>query len=426
MSQPQNFLQQVQTYQEAGLGYLVNEFGIVANTNSKYREFNKLANNLGSTVTFDLTPRFTTTQSLVANYQPAIQRVERLTVDKQENISFQFSTQQMIFNIDPMNYMKNFGMAAIKRLGNSVESSLATDFITSPYRFYGNGSTPLDSFTALAKAEAFFREYGAADGVAKGFLPNLTVPQVVGTGLNQFVPGRNETIAKSWELGEFSNTQWIRSNLLQKHIAGTEGQQGTTLTVYAVNRDADNNIISIEFSGTNAASDTSSVLAYDRFQMMATTGYETPFFLNFIGAHVSNCPVQFQAASSATSSASSRVIVTLKQPVYVGESKTTAPGISTNIIPGMTAKVLPSHIAGVMYSGDAHMFAMPQMDDVVPYPTATKADDETGIAIRQYYGAIFGQNVQTAMIYDCIWGSKLIPEYAMAVIFPYNGSFISL
>ena len=47
----------------------------------------------------------------------------------------------------------------------------------------------------------------------------------------------------------------------------------------------------------------------------------------------------------------------------------------------------------------------------------TPVDPETGASIRQYYGSLFGQNTR-GMIHDAIWGSTMVPEYAMAVIFP--------
>lgn len=420
MAAPVNFLQQVQTYQESGLAYLQNLFGILANTNSKFKDFEKMEANLGSTVTFDKPPRFTTVNSLVAQFESAVQRVESLSVDQQISSSFAFTAQQMIFNIDPMNYMEKFGMAAIKEIGSAVEQNLAESFITQPYRFYGNGYTPINTFGQLADAEAFFREYGAAPTTAKAFLSNLSIPAIVNSGLNQFVPRRNDEMAMSWDLGKFSDCEWFRSNLLQVHIAGSEGNAGANhvLTVVSTTKNADGDIIAITFSGTDSASDDDSIKKYDRLQMQDNvSGFPNLRLNTFIGFSVSGCPVQFQANADAASTAGSQVTVTLRVPLRVGTSKTDAVAINTDIVAGMQAKVLPSHRAGVMYSGDCHYLAMPALPDNTPYDTGYKPDPDTGISIRQTFGTVFGQN-QQGMIYDAIWGNKLVPDYSMCLVQP--------
>jgi hypothetical protein len=68
-------------------------------------------------------------------------------------------------------------------------------------------------------------------------------------------------------------------------------------------------------------------------------------------------------------------------------------------------------------AGNPLFLAMPQLPDQVPYPTANAYDPDTGVSIRQTYGSVFGQNTY-GMIYDCIWGSTLVPEMSMALIFP--------
>jgi hypothetical protein len=60
---------------------------------------------------------------------------------------------------------------------------------------------------------------------------------------------------------------------------------------------------------------------------------------------------------------------------------------------------------------------MPKLPEEVPFPTANEHDADTGVSIRQYYGSLFGQN-QRGMIHDAIWGSTLVDEMAIAVVFP--------
>ena len=91
--------------------------------------------------------------------------------------------------------------------------------------------------------------------------------------------------------------------------------------------------------------------------------------------------------------------------------------INNTIVAGMQCSVLPSHRAGMIMSGKPLFLAMPRLPEEVPFPTANESDPESGVSIRQYYGSLFGQN-QRGMIHDAIWGSTVVPEYTMAVIFP--------
>jgi hypothetical protein len=90
---------------------------------------------------------------------------------------------------------------------------------------------------------------------------------------------------------------------------------------------------------------------------------------------------------------------------------------NTLIQAGMKVTPLPSHRAGVLMSGDQFYLAMPRLPEEVPFPTASKTDPDTGVSLRMYYGSKFGEN-QRGMIHDVIWGSTLVPEYSMALIFP--------
>ena len=91
--------------------------------------------------------------------------------------------------------------------------------------------------------------------------------------------------------------------------------------------------------------------------------------------------------------------------------------MNTQILPGMQVSVLPSHRSGLITAGDPLFLAMPRLPDQVPFPTGNENDPETGVSMRMYYGTLFGQN-QMGMIHDAIWGSTLVPEYSMALVFP--------
>lgn len=148
-----NILQQVVTYNESGLAFLLNSFAFIFTANKKFERFNDdVPKNLGATVSFDKPPRMTSTGSLVITTQGVEQRVQNLTVDKQESVSYEFTAQQFIFNV--RDYMKKFGKSAILQLGTTIESDVASLAETNTYRFYGDGLTPISTSLQLCDRRA--------------------------------------------------------------------------------------------------------------------------------------------------------------------------------------------------------------------------------------------------------------------------------
>ena len=409
-----NILQDVQTYNDSNLALLVNSSAFLNISNSKFDNFENIEKNLGDSVAFDLPPRFTTTGSLVVSFQDAEQRIETLTVDQEESVAYNFTAQEFIFNT--RDYMEKFGRGAMAELSTKVESNIATVCETSPYRFYGDGVTPITSYSQLANALALFRNYGAAKDNTVAVLDDLSFPRVVNSGLNQFVIGRNEREAMSWEIGSFSNCDWYQSNLLPTHIAGTEGTAGSTLTVVSTTLNAAGAVTAITFSGTNAALDADSVKEHDSFQFSdGVAGQPNLRFRTFIGHEVSQNPVQFRATADAASTAGSQVTVTIDPPLQVNAGRDQ--NINNAIVAGMQATVLPSHRCGVIMAGKPLFLAVPRLPDEAPFPTARSTDPDTGISLRTYFGSQFGQNSR-GMVHDVIWGKTLVPEYAMKIALP--------
>jgi P22 coat protein - gene protein 5 len=412
---PVNILQQVITYNESNLALLLNSFAFISTSNKKFQRFNDdIPKNLGDTVSFDLPPRFTTTNSLVVSFQSAEQRVQQLTVNQQASTAYEFTAQQFIFNV--RDYMDKFGKSAVAEIGTQVETDIASLAETNTFRFYGDGITPISTYLQLANALAFFRNFGAAKDNTMGYLSDLTFPQVVNSGLNQFTIDKNNREMMSWEIGKFSNCDWYQSNLLKTHDAGTEGNAGTTLTVVSVVTNADGGVIQITFSGTSAANDANSVKAYDKFQFSDGVAGQTDLrFRTFIGHVVSQSPVQFRATADAASTAGSQVTVNIFPALQATSGKNQ--NINTPIVAGMQVTVLPDHRCGLIMAGNPLFLAMPKLPDEVPYPTSVQQDPDSGASIRQYYGSLFGQN-QRGMVHDIIWGKTLVDEYTMMVALP--------
>lgn len=412
MTVPNNILQQVQTYQMSELAYLQNLNCFIATSNTRFKNFNELTANLGDTVNFDLPPRARATNSLVVTFIGAQQRIQPLTCDQQASYGIDFTAQQFIFNVE--DYMEKFGKSAVEELGAVVEHNVALNALTSPYRFFGSPTSPITSFGQMAQMISDFRDYGSARGRLKVYLPVTSVPSIANSGLNQFALKRNDEIAMSWDLGEWDNVSFYQSNLLPKHISGNLAQAQTTLTLVSTNDPTGTNITALTFSGAGGA-DVNAIKVNDLFQFQDGVGSLPNLrYLTWTGHFPSAQPVQFRVTSSAASSGGT---VTINiSPALVSQQ-----GINQNLNVALQAGMqiigVPSHTAGYVVGGDALFLAMPRLPDTTPFPSATTADPDTGVSIRNYFGEQFGQNAR-GYVHDCIWGSTAVPEYTMRLIFP--------
>jgi hypothetical protein len=433
---PNNLLQQVQTYQRSSLGLLLNLCCFVSTANTKFKDFDKIQANLGSSVTFDLPPRFTTSAGLVASFEPAEQRVLQLVCDQAANTSFAVTAQQRIFNLEKgeEDYMRVFGKSAMAELANQIEANIALNFVSGvvsqlpggstntfsgPFRFFGDGSTPITSYQQLAQFIMFFKNFGSVAEGIKFYLPDTIIPSIVGNGLNQFVPRRNDDIAMSWEVGDFGTplVHYYQSNLLPLHVSGDSGVNAQTLTVISTNDPTGQNVTQITVSGATA-SDANAVFQGDAFQFKdGVSGQPNMRYLTFTGHVPCANPVQFVATANAGANASGNVTISINNPLnWAGGANQ---NLNNPIVAGMQLLTFPSHRAGGVIGGDAFYIAMPQLPEQSPFDTANEYDPETGVSMRLTYGSLFGQN-QTGMIYDNTWGSTVVPEYSGRLMVPLS------
>jgi hypothetical protein len=439
---PVNILQNVQTYQKAELAWLLNSFWGISEANKKFKEFNDLTANLGDTVTFDTTPRYIAYNGLVITEQPSVQRVQSLTCGQAFNIAAAYTDQQFIFNV--RDYMNRFGMSAMKELGSKVEADILLNLVSGvvindpqnanfgsaqihsgPFRFYGDGNTPINSFTQLAQAVANFEDFGAASHKMRGVIPVANVPAIIGSGLNQFSPSRNDEISRNWLLGKFGglDVEWASSNLLPLHVSGTIGNAAApnnVMTVVSTNDPTGNNVTQITFSEPTGGTDANAIKAGDLFQFNdGVSGQPNMRFLTFIGHSVCQQPVQFRAtANAATVGGAVTVSVETINGFGLGWNPLNANyNLNNAIAAGMTVTPLPSHRAGGLMSGDQFYLAMPRLPDESPFSTVVMQDEDSGASIRHYWGSQFGLN-NRAYVRDIIWGSCLVAENSLRMVFP--------
>lgn len=437
---PTNILKQVITYNDSGLAYLENLNCAIANSNKKFQNFQTTIGQLGNTVTFDVPPRSIAKNGLVASFQSAQQRYGTIVCDQAANSSMAFTAQQFVFNVK--DYMEKFGKSRVAEVSTKVEKNILRNANSSvpvmtvdangdsvptgalhtesgPYRFYGDGVSQINSFQQLASMLALNAEYGVPAGDPEVYLPNLAIPGIVGTGLNQFVNDRNEKMANSWDLGTYkgSNAKYYRSNLLPIHRAGTVGNDALTLTVVSTNDPTGASITSITATGANV-SDLGSLKSGDLGQFVdGVSGFNDMRYLTFTGHEECGVPVQFRVTADAESNGATSVTFS----VYPALSSQIGPdqNLNQNIQAGMQITILPDHRCGMVVSGKALFLAMPTLPDEMPFPTGTKTNPETGASLRTYYGTLFGKNTR-GIITDTIWGSYGQPEYMMRIAFPLN------
>lgn len=440
MAVPSNILQTVTTYMRAELAFLLNSFYAIHNTNKKFKDFNKTApSNLGDTVNFDVAPRYITFNGLVITQQASTQRVQSLPCTQAFNVSTGFTDQQFIFNVE--DYMERFGKAAMLELGSKVEADVLKNFISGvtindpqnsnfgqmqtdsgPYRFFGDGVTPINSYGQLAQMVANFRTLGSAPNKMQGVLPISSIPAIIDSGLNQFALNRNNKDSLTWELGPFSSADWFESNLLPVHVAGTIGDTASPnniLTVVSTNDPTGNNVTQITFTEPTGGTDADAIKAGDLLYFIdGVSGKPNMRALTFIGHERTGLPVQFRATADAATTAGT-VTVTLQTINGVGlvSAQNANQNMNNAIQAGMQVKVMPSHLAGCFMSGDQFYLAMPRLPDESPFTTVQVQDDVSGASIRHYFGSQFGLN-NRAYVRDEIHGSCLVPDNSMRLLFP--------
>jgi hypothetical protein len=435
MAVPSNTLQNVQTYQKADMAWMLNSFCALNIANKKFENFQNLTANLGDTVTFDLAPRYVSYDGLIITNQPSTQRVQTLVCSQSANVASAFTAQQLIFNVDE--YIDRFGMSGAKELGTRIEADILLNAVSGmrsqttgnfytdsgPVRFYGDGVTPINSYGQLAQAVSDFVEVGAAKDNMRAILPQLSIPAIINTGLNQFAMTRNNDIAYDWELGRFADTDWYTSNLLPTHTAGTIGNSGNPnniMTVVSTNDPSGQNITQITFTEPRGATETGAIKSGDMFEFVdGVSGFDNMRALTFIGHKITGASVQFRAIADANSSAGTVTVTLTAQSQNGGlvSAPIATQNINQNIQAGMQVRVIPSHKAGLLMSGNPLYVALPRLPDEPPYPTSSEVDEDSGISIRHYYGALFGQN-NRSYVRDAIWGATLVPENCMRICLP--------
>lgn len=409
-----NVLVDVATLQESMLAAQTNASPFVSTANPKFKDFNDLTANLGDSVQIRLPYRFVAADGLVVVKQPTIDNYATITVNNAKHVNIDVSAQQYMFNTE--DFMDNIGLGAVTELGGKIEQEVASLCETVPFRIYGNGIDPINQFNQLGKMLAEFRSFGMPRNVTDMYLLDTAVPDLVGSGLAQYAPNRNEKMANSWEVADFDKCSIMDSNLLPLHVAGTVGQAGTQLTVVSVLKNASGGVYQIVLNGA-PASDALAVVDFDKGEFVdGVSGKNNVRFRTFTVHAPTSLKCQFNVLNAhGGSNGSGEVTLDIDPPLQstVGQTQ----NVTTEILPGMKVFFRPSARYGMVVASKAMYVAMPQLPEVTGFPSASAKDQVTGVSTRFYYGDVLGQN-QKLYVYDAIWAQMAVSSYVMGIAFP--------
>jgi hypothetical protein len=411
-----NLLVNVPTYQKSDLGPLYICNPLIYTANKKFDNFQNLIGQKGSTVNFDKPIQLVGTPSLVANFEAIIQRVQSLTVNNEFSVAISGSAQQFIFNLE--DYMDRIGLSAVRRLGAAVSQDVATLAVTNTFRCYGDGRTPVNSYGQLAQAIENMRDFGDPGFPTRGYLPNTMISPIVNSGLNQFVPNRNEAISDTWLLGDFEQCSWYRVTNMPKQICGGFGNVDPSvlaLTITSISPDGTTLTMNTPTGLTEAIA-----LAQNDIITLDLNNAKNAFWLQFMAYNVTSQKIQLQITANAASSGGN-VTATVYPALVSGIDQPLNSAKNINVplqsLVGATVMVAASHNVGLIVGGNALYVAMPRLPDQYPFPTGNEMDDKTGVSMRVYYGVIPTENIY-GLVHDIIWAKTLIPEYSMRIAFP--------
>lgn len=410
MFTPDNILEQVVTWNMVDLKVFQNLCCAVANANTKLINPASFKGNLGAVINYETPPQLVTKDTLVANFQQIDQNSRSLVINQEKNVSVAGTAEEIIFN-NLEEYSKRIGDSAMQALATKVEEDVISVFESNTYRFYGNGSSQINSAQQLATALARFTGYSNAPGVRKVYLDLGAVPAIVNSMQNQFTMERNNENAKTWEVGNWNGAEYFQSNLLKVHLSGECGIQDDTLTVVSHNGDVNgNNITQITFSSALFVSQLGAVKKFDKMQFISAGLYA----LTYQGSAFTDLSVQVNITADADVSGSNVTVNIF--PALNSQAGGQFQNINTNIVAGMQAKIISSHKCGAIVSDNALFVGMPPLPSTYPFPSAQATDPNSGVSVRLYYGTIPFENVY-GWTRDCVWGKDLTPQNAMMMAF---------
>lgn len=448
-----NSLQDVVTYQTKSALAMMEVRGCFAMlANREFDNWQSMVAQRGDTVTIYRPTLFRARNTLAfdpTNSGGFTEEKITLKVDKEASVNYAATDQQLAtYPIKAGNSSGTpEGRAFSERKANEMGAELATVIDAEiaktacfgGYRWAGDinaSSSSIDSMQKLRQTVTKFRNYGGTE-LAHCVIPDISQVNIANTGFQEFILRRNEEMAKDWELPAVNgvpNTRFYSYAQAPVHTAGS-----------AAVADAQYDITSVVDS-TFVDPNTSEIREGSTIRLTGLPGSST-VLINDIGdigtagsgsAFNANDPIKFLRPRGHTTTAVNpqfRVVESTQadgvgtidikvEPRLIFDPTDEDPkaNLSRAINPASDKlRLVLSHKAGVMWLDSAFFFACPKLPSVSPYISSTVQDEKRKMALRTYFGNVFGNNI-SQVVQDIIYGSTMAPGYAMRLIFPVNES----
>lgn len=297
-------------------------------------------------------------------------------------------------------------------VGNNAFAGI-TQVGSGPYRFYGNGTTPL-GYTDFGIALQQLKAYGQLHRQYDVIMPNLALGPIIGSGVNQFVLNRNERDFESWEIGSYGGMDFFTTNTLEPVQAGTVGDEAVELTVVSntpIPGDSPGDSTSILVLSGAAGSDPDAVKVGALGQITTAGIYAT----SFTGYLNTGLKPQFRVLNNSASTAGGQVTLTVT-PALVG---TTDPlqSVTTPVVAGMKVQIMPTAIRGIIFPRETMYLSMPKLPPRHPFISGISVDPDFNFSLATFYGSVLDTG-NTKLITSCTYGGMVLQEYGIAVLFP--------
>lgn len=414
-----NQLVDVATLTAASLPFMPNANPWVAQSDHRFDAISSYPGQLGQFINIRKPIQATANRSLKWNTQALVQQYTPLAIDKPYESSMVVSATQEMFNLE--DYLDTTVRPMVSSIGDKIGQDVADLSVSKPYRFFGQTDKPFDSVSDLIKLMAQFKNFGFAAQSLKCVLWDMTIANIITGQANLFTPRLNDQVYNSWDLGTINGSggcNFYSSNISAIHLAGTEGQAGTTLTIVSIQTNPDDagEITGFTLSGCSAASDADSIKLNDSMFFVSTAGKTLPVFLTKNSGITSGNVVQMRSTSNAASSAGSQVTVTIYPPLRSSNGSLPA-NVNTPIQTGMRMQVLNSHRATMMWSGGALFCAIPPMPMQDPFNSSTKTDPDSNVSLLYSSGWVLGE-FEFKFGYNAVAGMTADPDFLIKIVQP--------
>lgn len=337
--------------------------------------------------------------------------------------------QQATFN--PQSVLKTNGIVAINELANTMELFSAKTVSFGGYRFYGSPLVQTNQLLSVGEMMidvlAPFRSFGGQQH-AWVVLPPVPAAQIIQSGLQQFVPDRNDKLGNAGIISQLrgaSAVTFLESNLLPTHTAGTAStnvlNDTTGYTISAVTPVPPSSafpvgVTTIDLTGLT---DGETFLENDMIDIGVNVKATNPLkFLTYTGAGISAQDVQGRITTDITVVGGIATITI--EPALISTAPDDNLNLNRAIVPGTdTLRVTKSHLCGAVYFGSYFKFAAPPLGSTQPYMSASVREPDVGVAIRAYHGYL-PEKAQYFFGHDAVYGAGVAAEGLGRLIFPLS------